>query len=93
METHQPYLYCCAEHYPIKQEQQPMILHLVRCEMCTNEFSFSPLEQFPGRSSAPASWFTLFASKDIQAQEGRHFCSALCLAQWATIRDEEVRKR
>lgn len=58
-----------------------MILHIVKCEMCDNQFQFNPLER-PYERKAPETWLSVYQSKDIQAQEGWHFCSTLCLHRW-----------
>ena len=59
-----------------------MILHIVKCEMCDNQFQFNPFER-PHERNAPESWFTLFRSKLMQAQEGWDFCSLACLYRWS----------
>lgn len=58
-----------------------MILHLVKCEMCNEQFSFNPLERGE-MSHAPDSWLTLFHAKNMYAQQGWHFCSKWCLNSW-----------
>lgn len=58
-----------------------MILHLVKCEMCDNQFRFDPmLHQIPDHT--PDTWFTVFQGKDLHAQEGWNFCSKQCLQAW-----------
>ena len=62
-----------------------MIVHLIKCEMCENQFQFNHFER-PHERKAPDSWFTVFQSKDIQAQEGWHFCSLRCLNRWVLMK-------
>lgn len=57
-----------------------MILHLVKCEMCDNQFNFHPMQRID--REMPTEWFTVFRGKDIQGQEGWHFCSKGCLREW-----------
>ena len=65
-----------------------MIQHLVKCEICDTQFELHPMER-PIRS-APEGWLTLFHMKDIQAQEGWHFCSLHCLFEWSAQKDEPL---
>ena len=58
-----------------------MILHLMKCEMCDNQFSFNPQEH-PASRKLPANWLFVFEG-EIQNSEGWHFCSRGCLQQWA----------
>jgi hypothetical protein len=58
-----------------------MIKHLVTCEMCDNHFHFHPLQRIT-EWPMPDTWLTVFEGKDIQGQEGWHFCSKRCLYSW-----------
>lgn len=62
-----------------------MIRHIVTCdgEMCDNSFDFYPMQR-PTERVIPDGWLLVFSGDNlpIQAQEPRHFCSALCCHRW-----------
>jgi hypothetical protein len=66
-----------------------MIQHLIKCEVCNNQFEFNPMERPYGRM-APEGWLTLFPMKDMQGSEGWHFCSLACIYRWIEKLQDEV---
>lgn len=67
-----------------------MILHIVECEMCQNHYRINPMQR-PQHCEAPDGWLILFQAKDMQAQEGWHFCSKSCLMEWIRTADARTR--
>lgn len=65
-----------------------MILHLIKCEMCPNQFRIHP-HHHPAENATPDGWMTLFQG-DIRGSEGWHFCSDACLSTWLAKRSKDV---
>lgn len=57
-----------------------MILQIVKCEQCENQFSILP-RQRPYEWNVPVGWLTLIEG-NLQTSEGWHFCGPACLCEW-----------
>jgi hypothetical protein len=61
-----------------------MILQIVKCEECENQFPILP-HQRPYEWDIPAGWLTLIEGNP-QTSEGWHFCGSACLSGWIANR-------
>jgi hypothetical protein len=57
-----------------------MILNIVKCEKCENQFPIAPHHR-PYEWNIPTGWLTLIEGNP-QTSEGWHFCGPACLGVW-----------
>jgi hypothetical protein len=64
-----------------------MILNIVKCEQCENQFPMHP-HQHMSEWDIPSGWITMFIGSMCNST-GYHFCSMQCLSEW--LEDKKAR--